>query len=530
MWDETNNIMWKTGGIVSEQIVKLNDDISSRLTVFQGLSFQEIAYKVGINPHLVNSKLSIVTLVRKMFDFIKLDEKQLANEINPLQFSLKTVRLKENEVPKESMSFEQVNFMTLVEEQWESSHLYKKFNETVFLFIVFQSKKNGSDEILFFKGSKVWKMPQETLESELKEMWKKTKMILEKGVEITPKQFGKRTFWQNNLPGMKDSPIAHIRPKAKDANDKVELPDGQFITKQAYWLNAKYISEILSDLPAVIFQNTSVAHTDISPKEQIKKFKMVLKNSIYTLSEFCTLGKDYLEGFSLNDINHMLLAEINYKIDSHFILSNQFENANEYFEKTILQSDYFHIPKNEVFQDSFAKRKLANLENAYKIIKIEDNTFITDTCLKRANVQIDCFLSYKNAVEQFVNTNEFFSLLSLRKDGFQHDLEELGFGTLFYQSILKRPGRLKYLYIGNYVLFIKTPYSISINHLILELMNGQDYINIDEIVYELRSRWEIDISFDSAILIAKSTDFYYSEELEKIFINKDLFYHYIYRS
>ena len=35
---------------------------------------------------------------------------------------------------------------------------------------------------------------------------------------------------------MSDNPVAHIRPKAKDSNDTIELPDGQFITKQPSWL------------------------------------------------------------------------------------------------------------------------------------------------------------------------------------------------------------------------------------------------------------------------------------------------------
>nr|WP_239094432.1 MutH/Sau3AI family endonuclease [Bacillus sp. B15-48] len=127
-----------------------------------------------------------------MFEYVGLNQIELETEFSPLKFSLKTVRLKENGVPKESMSFEQVNFMTLVDEQWECSPLYKKFNETVFLFIVFQSEKIGSNEILFFKGTKVWEMPPDILNGKLKAMWSKTKAIVECGVEFTPKPSGKK--------------------------------------------------------------------------------------------------------------------------------------------------------------------------------------------------------------------------------------------------------------------------------------------------------------------------------------------------
>ena len=31
-------------------------------------------------------------------------------------------------------------------------------------------------------------------------------------------------------------------------SDKVQLPDGQMITKQTYWLNREYIAEIVREL------------------------------------------------------------------------------------------------------------------------------------------------------------------------------------------------------------------------------------------------------------------------------------------
>ena len=94
-------------------------------------------------------------------------------------------------------------------------------------------------------------MPQQTLDLEVRKMWEDTKQIVIKGVEISEKRIGNKVTIQNNLPGMSDNLVAHIRPKAKDSNDTIELPDGQFITKQAYWLNSSYIGEILSDLRGI---------------------------------------------------------------------------------------------------------------------------------------------------------------------------------------------------------------------------------------------------------------------------------------
>ena len=72
---------------------------------------------------------------------------------------------------------------------------------------------------------------------------------------------GKTTI-ENNLPGVSDNGVFHIRPHASksyyelsDGNkygsgsvsDSDILPNGERMTKQAYWLNRSYIEEQLDD-------------------------------------------------------------------------------------------------------------------------------------------------------------------------------------------------------------------------------------------------------------------------------------------
>jgi hypothetical protein len=51
-----------------------------------------------------------------------------------------------------------------------------------------------------------------------------------------------------DLPGMRESRIAHVRPKAKDGNDKAITPQGDWRTKQCFWLNASYIAEVAASI------------------------------------------------------------------------------------------------------------------------------------------------------------------------------------------------------------------------------------------------------------------------------------------
>ncbi len=83
-------------------------------------------------------------------------------------------------------------------------------------------------------------MPEETIENELKSFYLQTQNVLNTGVILTKTARGVK----NNLPSAQDNPVCHIRPKAKNAEDKVKLPDGQWITKQCFWLDRKFIKTL----------------------------------------------------------------------------------------------------------------------------------------------------------------------------------------------------------------------------------------------------------------------------------------------
>lgn len=169
-------------------------------------------------------------------------------EFSKANIKFKTVRLEPNGKPKENMSFEKIDFDEWLNESWEESKIYKQFEKTKFLFIIFEYKetlKENSKRELYFKGFKLWNMPEEIINSKVKELWDEVRKITREGVQIEYKKHGKRVRETNNFPKLNFNGVTHVRSKAKDGNDKVILPDGQKITKQCYWLNRNYVGEIL---------------------------------------------------------------------------------------------------------------------------------------------------------------------------------------------------------------------------------------------------------------------------------------------
>lgn len=168
-------------------------------------------------------------------------------EFEKANIKFKTIRLEPNGIPKEHMSFEQIDFQRWVDAAWDESQIYETFENTKFFFVVFQyneTEKENPNRVPILKGVKLWNMPEQIIETNVKELWEIVRNILIEGVKLEETSRGVK----NNLPSAKENDVCHIRPKAKNADDKVRLPDGQMITKQTYWLNREYIAEIIKNV------------------------------------------------------------------------------------------------------------------------------------------------------------------------------------------------------------------------------------------------------------------------------------------
>ncbi|WP_144475683.1 MutH/Sau3AI family endonuclease [Cytobacillus oceanisediminis] len=496
---------------------------------FIGLSFEQIAHKINLNPDLVSNKASIVTIVNKMFEFKNLDRKTIANEFLPQQLSVKTIRLQTNGTPRESMSFENVNFGKLLEETWLDSRLRNKFANSVFLFVVFQYKEVEAGQVLIFKGIKLWQMPQETLDTEVKKLWQATRMVIKEGVTLRSRTMGKKTVIENNLPGKRDNGVAHIRPKANDSNDKVELPDSQMITKQAYWLNNDYIGSILQGMPEVYLKNLLCYVKKIKlSSDDIGNLKSKLTKHAYTVDEFINKSKQVIPNFTELDVTPELVAEIGFKIDNPFLITDSITNFNQYLDDIIFAAPYFQVPNDPVFLTTYVKRKIENYENDFKLLKIEENLYITNESLLNGGLTKQDLADFKNSVEQFFEYGEFFTFKSLEDRQFGNELLEYGFENIFYQSILMRPGRLKYLKLTSEIVFVKSKRNITIDDLISYLMAGDRTLTVDHFVERANEKCNLIIDYDYAPRLMQKASYYYSEDLMKIYENKEIYYNEIY--
>lgn len=161
---------------------------------------------------------------------------------------------------KESAPILNIDFMSLAAERdWEASELRGYLSDMRYLFVVFQ-KDNGRTVL---RGCRVWGMPESDLDGPVRECWQRTHDAVVRGVTLAPKVNSKgKVSYTNDFPGISDGLIAHVRPRAARAayrladgteignveRDAEELPDGRWMTRQAFWINSGYLLEQISHL------------------------------------------------------------------------------------------------------------------------------------------------------------------------------------------------------------------------------------------------------------------------------------------
>jgi DNA mismatch repair protein MutH len=197
----------------------------SRFQYFIGKTIDEISTEINYFKKGPNDK----GFLRQVAVRILFAGKETVSELDKAGIEMKTIRLKEDGVPRESMSFPGFKFLEIVNETWEESNFFDKL-EKKFLFIVFRTDSAGVERL---EKVVYWNMPyQDRLEA--RRVWEETKRRVK--IDAT------------NLPKQSESHVAHVRPKGRNGQDTLPTPQGGQHLKQCFWLNNSYIEEILSGL------------------------------------------------------------------------------------------------------------------------------------------------------------------------------------------------------------------------------------------------------------------------------------------
>lgn len=232
---------------ILDKVQSIEDVVISKFKPLIGMSDIKLVEKFGLNDinkkaknyHSKVSKEIVKAVFKVPKEINKIEE--YIEEFHKSDLIIKTVRIKENNLPKEDISFPTFEYQELIESDWEDSD-FKNILESKFFFVFYQYER----EDLILRKVKFWNMPSSDI-PEAKNVWKKMVKTVSNGeiVKEVTKKGDRKTYF----PKKTENRVSHVRPHARNKADTYALPVADKLTglteytKHCFWLNASYVRD-----------------------------------------------------------------------------------------------------------------------------------------------------------------------------------------------------------------------------------------------------------------------------------------------
>ncbi len=206
------------------------DYVESKLERFVGRTCIEIERMLGVEIN--ESKQYYHTLTLAMFG---VQGKKRIKEFDQARILIKTVRIKKNGRPKESMSFPTFRYGDIVNQTWETSDFHDQIDREFFMPVFQFNTDNPRDEgrkDLTFIGAFFWYVPDGDFDV-IRDVWEETR-----------DQIDRMDF--DHFIGSSQGRIAHVRPHGRNKDDTYPFRGGRY-TKRSFWFNDNYIRTVVRD-------------------------------------------------------------------------------------------------------------------------------------------------------------------------------------------------------------------------------------------------------------------------------------------
>lgn len=224
----------------------LNEYIEQTLGKEQGKKAISLAQEYGIS-HTRQAKNYTSLLALAILKTQKRSVKDIAQFKAANVSQMKTIVIYRDGFPQEHISFPYIRESEWEEiadmsTPWENSTLYRFLTNSRFLITVFRSEGHNRSEISkdsdVLLGGFLWNMPAEDIDKYVKPVWMVARKLLQTENSI-------HYASNNQLPGISYNHVFHIRPHARNRQDRITLPNGETIVKQAFWLDKEYLGNII---------------------------------------------------------------------------------------------------------------------------------------------------------------------------------------------------------------------------------------------------------------------------------------------
>lgn len=266
------------------------------------------------------------------------------------------------------------------------------------------------------------------------------------------------------------------------------------------------------------------------PQDRIKFLQGMLTDDFYWVSEIKRLYKQEYPHSNIEDINPHTLKTLGFRVfpsSTGYVVKNTYSSASDYFRSMLVDNgicDMREKNRQLCYLPTYTS-ELYQLRNQYDIIEFSPLQYISIRRLNEANITKQDLLDYCEAIAGRYEKGEYFTIESLRQDGFIHPLDDLGFGEWFYSSVLLEDKKnFSYQRIGGTRLFLKGKQGAQFSDMLQNLLEKYQKMDLYDLMELLDDRYGIHLPKDKIVETIRGTNLYYDTIMEAVYLDYDTYF------
>lgn len=264
------------------------------------------------------------------------------------------------------------------------------------------------------------------------------------------------------------------------------------------------------------------------PEEQQRRMAALLTGDFYRMAELRRLYRREFPGSDPGNLNPFVLKGLGLRPYEGYAVSARYSCPADYFRHLLTDSDIVDMTRQSCrYADiNTYYSELADLKSRREIVEFLPLQYISIRRLQNGGVTLESLEDYCAAVWAFTRSGEYFTIASLRREGFAHPLDDLGFDGWFYGSLLAEdPERFTYRRVGGTRLFSRGRESVQLADFLLWLVEAEPSGRID--IYELQETLErqygISLPLHKLTEAAQGSELYYDAIMKAVYMNYDTY-------
>ena len=262
------------------------------------------------------------------------------------------------------------------------------------------------------------------------------------------------------------------------------------------------------------------------PEAQHARMAALLTDDFYRIAEIRRIYLREFPGAAPENINPFTLKSLGFRIYMDYVITEQYSSAASYFRHLLTESDIVDMSgRYRQFSDLQGYySELSDLKSRREIVEFAPNQYISLRRLQASGVTAGSLESYCAAVSAHARPGEYFTINSLRRNGFTHPLDDLGFEDWFYASLLAEDqARFSYRRMGGTRVFRRGGAGVQMVDFLRWLVEAAGRMDIYDLQETLERQYRVSIPFYKLTAVIQSSELYYDAVMEAVYIDYDTY-------